>query len=295
MARRARRRPASRVGVSVVGDLGARHRRRRGRRGRHGGRPRGLPRRDRARPAGGGRACAPGWATPGGPRRCTTPRGRCRRCAARGLPLAGITSDTALAAYLVRPDQRSYDLADLVLRNLQRELRSEADSGGQGVLDFSADGHAAAETRHGAGPRRPRPGRRRSTTQLEATGGAALLSQIELPLVDVLARMEQHRHRRRRRGDDRARGRLRRRRCARPRTTPTTRSAASRSTSARPSSCRWCCSTPLGMPKTKRTKTGYTTDADALDRPLRQDRAPVPRGAAAAPRRRPGCGSPSRG
>ncbi|HQX86421.1 MAG TPA: 5'-3' exonuclease H3TH domain-containing protein, partial [Ornithinibacter sp.] len=28
----------------------------------------------------------------------------------RGLTLAGITSDTALAAYLVRPDQRSYDL-----------------------------------------------------------------------------------------------------------------------------------------------------------------------------------------
>ena len=36
------------------------------------------------------------------------------------------------------------------------------------------------------------------------------------------------------------------------------------STSARPSSCRWCSSTSSGMPKTKRTKTGYTTDADAL-------------------------------
>ena len=33
----------------------------------------------------------------------------------------------------------------------------------------------------------------------------------------------------------------------------------------------------LGMPKTKRTKTGYTTDADALQAPLREDRAPVPR------------------
>ena len=40
--------------------------------------------------------------------------------------------------------------------------------------------------------------------------------------------------------------------------------SASRSTSARPSSCRWCCSTSLRMPKTRRTRTGYTTDAEAL-------------------------------
>ena len=33
----------------------------------------------------------------------------------------------------------------------------------------------------------------------------------------------------------------------------------------------------LGMPKTKRTKTGYTTDADALQALVRADRAPVPR------------------
>ena len=32
----------------------------------------------------------------------------------------------------------------------------------------------------------------------------------------------------------------------------------------------------LNMPKTKRTKTGYTTDADALVDALRGDRAPVP-------------------
>ena len=52
--------------------------------------------------------------------------------------------------------------------------------------------------------------------------------------------------------------------------------SAGRSTSARPSSCRWCCSTSWSMPKTKRTKTGYTTDADALRQPARADRAPVP-------------------
>src|SRR4029077_2042140 len=43
--------------------------------------------------------------------------------AARDWPLHGLVSDTALAAYLVRPDQRSYDLADLTLRYLKRELK----------------------------------------------------------------------------------------------------------------------------------------------------------------------------
>src|SRR5215207_7241649 len=43
----------------------------------------------------------------------------------RGWTLAGLTSDTALAAYLSRPGQRSFDLADLALRHLRRELRSD--------------------------------------------------------------------------------------------------------------------------------------------------------------------------
>ena len=47
--------------------------------------------------------------------------------AARGWPLRGLVSDTALAAYLARPDQRSYDLADLTLRYLKRELKQGAD------------------------------------------------------------------------------------------------------------------------------------------------------------------------
>ena len=43
----------------------------------------------------------------------------------RGWPLAGVTSDTALAAYLVRPGQRSFALDDLSLRYLKRELRAD--------------------------------------------------------------------------------------------------------------------------------------------------------------------------
>ena len=45
--------------------------------------------------------------------------------AGRGWTLNGVTSDTALAAYLVRPGQRSFTLDDLSLRYLRRELRAE--------------------------------------------------------------------------------------------------------------------------------------------------------------------------
>src|SRR5690349_14011572 len=50
--------------------------------------------------------------------------------AARGWELAGVANDTALAAYLAKPDQRSYDLTDLALRYLQRELRVEESADG---------------------------------------------------------------------------------------------------------------------------------------------------------------------
>ncbi len=129
---------------------------------------------------------------------------------ARGLPLAGITSDTALAAYLVRPDQRSYDLADLVLRNLQRELRSDADSGGQGVLDFSADGHAAAET----AMVRARAVLDLSDVARHPARGHRGCRAAQPDRAAARRRPGPHgagRHRRRRRGDDRARGPVRRR------------------------------------------------------------------------------------
>ena len=47
----------------------------------------------------------------------------------RGWDLAGLTSDTQLAAYLTRPDQRTFDLADLTIRYLKRELKVEGAPG----------------------------------------------------------------------------------------------------------------------------------------------------------------------
>ena len=118
--RRAGRRPRP-------GPLAGRHRRRltgwrfadRGRRGR-------LGRRRRARRPTTTRRWPPGSPTRRSRRCCTTPRARCSRSPRAGWPLAGLDRDTALSAYLARPDQRSYDLADLTVRYLKRELQAGA-------------------------------------------------------------------------------------------------------------------------------------------------------------------------
>ena len=71
----------------------------------------------------------------------------------RGWQLEGVTSDTALAAYLALPGQRSFDLADLALRYLHRELRAEGPAGGQLTLDGSAASRTRRKpTSSGPGP-----------------------------------------------------------------------------------------------------------------------------------------------
>ena len=187
--------------------------------------------------------------------------------AARGWQLKGLVSDTALAAYLVRPDQRSYDLADLTVRYLKRELKQEsagADDGqGTLALDELDDGltDATADTAmlHA-----------RAVLDLadvldqavEEHGGSRLLAEVELPLVRCLARMEQT-------GiavdldhleglESHFAGEVKR--------------AAEDAFAVigkeinlgSPKQLQVVLFDELAMPKTKRTKTGYTTDADAL-------------------------------
>ena len=105
----------------------------------------------------------------------------------------GLTSDTALAAYLVRPGQRSFDLADLVLRYLRRELRAEepTDAASCRLLDGEEEADA---TLAGA----TRSWRARAVAELadaldaelDQLGGTRLLAELELPLLAVLAELE---------------------------------------------------------------------------------------------------------
>jgi DNA polymerase-1 len=187
---------------------------------------------------------------------------------ARGLPLAGVVSDTALAAYLVRPDQRSYDLEDLVLRHLRRELRVEdgADDG-QLTLDTGGadDDSEQAMVRAGAVLDLADA----LDVELEAHGGSALLRDVELPLVFVIADMERTGiavdidllHSLESGFADAVRQAADDAHAALP---PGPEGATRVLNLGSPKQLQAVLFDELGMPKTKRTKTGYTTDAEAL-------------------------------
>ncbi len=108
-----------------------------------------------------------------------------------GWTIAGVTSDTQLAAYLLRPDQRTFDLADLALRYLRRELRSNVEESGQltldGGLDESDDALAEIETLEATAVRDLAAA---FDPELEQGGAVRLLTELELPLTFVLADME---------------------------------------------------------------------------------------------------------
>ncbi len=200
--------------------------------------------------------------------------------AVAGLP----AGDTSLAAYLCRPDQRSYDLADLSVRHLGRTLvTAEPVVAGEAVeeqLSLGLDAHEAEapaeqtpeDLADAARARRDlRAGiRAAAVAELDAVllgelaerEGTALLADLELPLERVLLRMEstgiavdvEHLQQLREHYDVRV-------------------SEAARLAFVEideeinlgsPKQLQRVLFETLGMPRTKRTKTGYTTDAEAL-------------------------------
>jgi DNA polymerase-1 len=108
-----------------------------------------------------------------------------------GVDLGGLAFDTALAAYVINPSQRDYGLVDLAGRVVALELESVDDAGApatQGTLDFGGGPDLSAAGRRAvAVARLVEP----LSQQVEARGATSLLEEIELPLVRVLARMEQ--------------------------------------------------------------------------------------------------------
>ncbi len=183
--------------------------------------------------------------------------------AGRGWTLAGVTSDTALAAYLVRPGQRSFALDDLSLRYLRRELRAETqeqqqlslldDTEGvddQAVQTLLLRARAVADLADAL------------DEELDRIESASLLTEMELPVQSTLAAMEAI-------GiavDQDKLDTLQREFGGQ------IRDAAEAAYSVigkqinlgSPKQLQVVLFDELGMPKTKKTKTGYTTDAEAL-------------------------------
>ena len=182
---------------------------------------------------------------------------------ARGLPLAGLVSDTALAAYLVRPDQRSYDLADLVLRYLKRELRLDEEPAEQGLLDLDLGQDDAAVQSSLVHARAVLDLAEALDAEIADVQGAGLLRTIELPLVAVLARMERDGIAVDLAALERLEGEFA---DAMSQAQQEAWDAIADDTVnlGSPKQLQAVLFDTLGLPKTRRTKTGYTTDAEAL-------------------------------
>lgn len=182
----------------------------------------------------------------------------------RGWRLAGVTSDTALAAYLVRPGQRSFALDDLSVRYLRRELRADTpqqqqlsllddEDGGvddQAVQTLILRANAVADLADAL------------DEELARIDSSALLGDMELPVQRVLAELETN-------GiavDMKLLGELQSEFADQIRDAAEAAYAVigKQINLGSPKQLQTVLFDELEMPKTKRTKTGYTTDADAL-------------------------------
>ena len=202
--------------------------------------------------------------------------------AAQGWSPAGLQSDTALAAYLVRPDQRSYDLADLTLRYLKRELKQESgDDRARSALRRRRRGrdHRDAARPRGARPRRgARRGRRRARRRAAAGRGRAAADH---GAPDDGA----DRHRRRRRPPRRARVPLRGRGEAGRRPGLRGDRQGDQPRLAQAAADRALRRARDAQDQAHQDRLHHRRRR--AGRPPRQDRAPVPAAPAAAPRRLP--------
>ena len=177
---------------------------------------------------------------------------------AAGYEIRGFDFDTALAAYLVAPGQRTFELGDLCVAFLGRDLPSSATPAGQ--LSLEIDTAPAQELANRAAAVLELTAVLRS--EVADRGGASLLADVELPLVlmladmeqvgvavdsDHLARLEAEFGHQAQVAEQEAHGLV-----GRP------------FNLGSPKQLQEILFGERGLPKTKKIKTGFTTDADAL-------------------------------
>ena len=183
--------------------------------------------------------------------------------ASRGWTLGGVEFDTMLAAYLAHPDQRSHKLEDVLSRVLGVVIEEEeGDSEALFDLGDMGAGPSAAQVRAGKLAAHLHPLASTLRSRLEESSEAALLTDMEMPLSVLLGQME----------DigiaadtsvldglsdelgnavDAAR--------------EGAWAAAGREVNlSSPKQLQELLFDHFGLPKTKKTKTGYTTNAEAL-------------------------------
>ncbi|WP_246039747.1 DNA polymerase I [Glycomyces buryatensis] len=185
---------------------------------------------------------------------------------AAGWPaLAGLRADTVIGAYLLKPEQRTYALGDLAMQYLGRELETAAQETNEGTLvgldaamaddssRFEADCAAAGVIADLAAAQ---------TERLADRQQKNLAEEMEFPLTGVLARLEiagiaaDEGHF----ADIEASFAAQ----AKDATDEAHRIVGRQFNMGSPKQLQEILFDELEMPKTKRTKTGYTTNAEAL-------------------------------
>ncbi|MFF4955844.1 DNA polymerase I [Streptomyces sp. NPDC001222] len=205
------------------------------------------------------KAFAQWLADPARPKVLHNAKGAMRVFPEHGWSLAGVAMDTALAAYLVKPGRRSFALDALSLEYLGRELAPAATADGQ--LAFGADEGAEADALM-IQARAILDLGQAFEEKLGEVGAADLLGDMELPVSALLARMERH-------GIAADRTHLEAMEqlfaAAAQQAVKEAHAAAGHEFNlGSPKQLQEVLFGELGLPRTKKTKTGYTTDADAL-------------------------------
>ena len=201
-------------------------------------------------------------------------KGSWHALSARGLRLDGVVADPSLAGYLCRPEQRSYDVETLTQRWLGIDLAAvnEDGAGGDGgpgesqsAFDLEALASDAIPASHLASARRAAallPLQAVLDEQMAARDATGLFTDLEMPVAATLTVMEDA-------GiavDDAVLQARQTELDARvTHAAEGAYAAAGRELNlSSPKQLQAVLFDELKMPKTRKTKTGYTTDADAL-------------------------------
>ena len=179
----------------------------------------------------------------------------------RGLVLEGVVDDTAVSGYLIQPDRRSYELWELTLHHLKISIDHAPVPTGQLELEFgqSSDGAAAALVREAAVVQELS---RHFEKELADREAEALLATLELPVSRVLAQMETA-------GIAVSMDRMNEQLADLAKVIDNAQEQAFAAIGhevnlGSPKQLQTVLFDELGLPKTKKIKSGYTTDAASL-------------------------------
>ena len=180
----------------------------------------------------------------------------------RGLGLEGVVDDTSISGYLIQPDRRSYDLAELAQVHLKISLTTAAAQSGQLELDLSGETDQAAAAALVQQAAVVHALSKHFEKELADRKADALLTTLELPVARVLAQMELT-------GIFVSTDRMDEQLADLTKVIQTAQEQAFAAIGhevnlGSPKQLQTVLFEELGLPKTKKIKSGYTTDAASL-------------------------------